>query len=362
MRIAFITTVRHNVGDDFVRDGLKYLLKKALTGHALCFESVHKHAPITARVGFGRMRKAKSGRALDERLPLTLTRDRIVSADLVVQSGAPVYWCHQAVNAHCCDNEWYNPLVRRRLAGTNKLLNIAGGSCQAYQSDGSEVCPRCRDYVREFYAACRVTTLRDAVAKRILNDAGHDAPVIPCTSLFAVDEHSIQSAGEDYVAVNFMPKAAHYTFGQAIDQQKWLTEFSRFYFELKRSERVVFSCHDRSERDWARRIDPRGEMFFAAPNSVRYLEFYARAKAGVVNRIHAALALASLGKPALAIGGDSRARMAAEIGLPTLFVNDADTAALLNGYDSLLRMKASFSERMKDIKQQALGEYVKLLR
>ena len=362
MRITFITTVRHNVGDDFVRDGLKFLLKKALNRRGLRFESVHKHAPITARVGFDGMRRAKISRALDEHLPLSLTRDRIRSADLVVQSGAPVYWCHRAVNAHCCDNEWYDPLVRRRLAGVNKLLNIAGGSCQTFFSDGSEVCPRCREYVRELFAACRVTTLRDAVARRILNDAGHDAPVIPCTSLFAVDEQAILPAGEEYVAVNFMPTAAHYTFGQAIDRQKWLTEFSRFYFELKRSERVIFSCHDRNERDWARRIDPRAEIFFAAPDSVRYLEFYARAKAGVVNRIHAALALASLGKPALVIGADSRARMAAEIDLPTLFVNDADAETLMSGYQSLPPMKPSFAERIRHIKEKALQEYVRILR
>jgi len=28
MKIAIITTVNHNIGDDFVREGIKYLLRK----------------------------------------------------------------------------------------------------------------------------------------------------------------------------------------------------------------------------------------------------------------------------------------------------------------------------------------------
>ncbi len=358
MRITFITTVRHNVGDDFVREGLVYLLKRALRGRRLRFETVHKHAPITARRGFGRLRRLQP---LDDRLPLQLSGDRIAAADWVVQSGAPVYWCHPQVNAHCCDNEWFGPLIRRRAVPLGKtVLNIAGGSCQTFHSEGSDVCPRCRDYIAEFYRLCRTTTLRDAPARVMLQSAGGDAPVIPCTSLFAVEEHGIKAAKGEYAAVNFMPKGAHYTFGQAIDEQKWFEEFRRFYFELKRFTRVIFSCHDERERRWARRIDPKAEIFFAAPNSRKYLEFYSRATAGVVNRIHAAMALASLGKPALAVGGDTRAQMVRELGLPVLFVNDADAALLMESFQSLL-LRQDFAAHIAEVKEKALKQYVALL-
>lgn len=362
MVVTYISTVRHNIGDDFVRDGLSYLIKKALKDDSIHFETIHKHLPITSRFGFGGLKRGKNLQKLDDWLPLNLTGDRILKADWVVQSGAPIYWCHESVNAHCHDNEWFQALIRRRLAKSSAdFLNIAGGSCQTYHSEGLEFCPRCKSYIRELFSSAKITTLRDSVAKTILNSAGHDAPVFPCTSLFAVDEYSIKNNGQDYVVVNFMPRAAHYTFGQAIDQKKWLEEFSRFYFQLKQVERVIFSCHSREELAHARMIDPQAELFFGGTRSADYLDFYSRAKLGIFNRIHGAMALASLGKPALVVGGDTRTRMLEEIGLPTLFVNEADSTALTNGYESLLQLMKTFPEHIFTIKAQALQEYANIL-
>jgi hypothetical protein len=362
MVVTYISTVRHNVGDDFVRDGLSYLIKKALKNDSIRFETIHKHAPITSRIGFGGLKRGKTLQKLDDWLPLNFTGDRILKADWVVQSGAPIYWCHESVNAHCCDNEWFHALIRRRLAKSSAaFLNVAGGSCQSFPSEGHEFCPRCKSYIRELFASARITTLRDCVAKNILKSAGHDAPVLPCTSLFAVDEYSMKNNGQDYVVVNFMPRGAHHTFGQAIDQKKWLEKFSRFYFQLKRLERVIFSCHNREEYDRAHLIDPQAELFFSASQSARYLDFYSRAKLGIFNRVHGAMALASLGKPALVVGGDTRTRMLEEIGLPVLFVNEADTPALMNGYEEPLRLIKTFPEHISSIKAQAFNDYVNIL-
>ena len=49
-RVTVITTMQHNVGDDFVRDGITYLLSRVLPKMEL--ELVHKHLPITARPQF----------------------------------------------------------------------------------------------------------------------------------------------------------------------------------------------------------------------------------------------------------------------------------------------------------------------
>jgi hypothetical protein len=48
--VAVITTIDHNAGDDFVRQGIIYLLRKKLgeTGVAL----IHKHIPVTVRPEF----------------------------------------------------------------------------------------------------------------------------------------------------------------------------------------------------------------------------------------------------------------------------------------------------------------------
>ena len=44
-KTSIITTVDHNVGDDFVREGLLYLLSSA--GLVEDVELIHKHSPVT---------------------------------------------------------------------------------------------------------------------------------------------------------------------------------------------------------------------------------------------------------------------------------------------------------------------------
>lgn len=56
MRVTLITTVRHNIGDDFVRVGMLHLLRRAWLDVPLTVHNIHKHASVTVRVGFGWVR------------------------------------------------------------------------------------------------------------------------------------------------------------------------------------------------------------------------------------------------------------------------------------------------------------------
>ena len=361
MKITFITTVEHNVGDDFVREGLKYLLRQYFKGKHIDFSNVHKHSPITARYGFEKLRYPRIFNRVDRFIPKRWTKDRIMDADIVVQSGAPVYWCHDSNNAHCYDNEWYTPLIRERFVQTGgaKLLNLAAGTCQRYHSDGMEFCESCNAYIEEFHAASEVTTLRDTLAKTVLSRVGIDAQVIPCSSIFAIDEHGLKNEGEEYVVVNYMPGGAHYTFGQKIDFEKWEATFKAFYYELKQKEKVIFSCHNEKEVKAARKIDPSAEIFYQKDDYLAYMKFYAKAKFGIMNRVHGAFLMASYEKPSIVIGNDTRARMAAEIGLKHYFVNDVDIDLLRNEYEFLKNGGDGFAERFKRIKEKAFADYMK---
>ena len=59
MNISIITTVDHNVGDDFVREGLKYILLQHYKDEEVNFLHIHKHSPITSRFGFEKLRTLK---------------------------------------------------------------------------------------------------------------------------------------------------------------------------------------------------------------------------------------------------------------------------------------------------------------
>ena len=118
-----ITTVRHNVGDDFTREGILYLLKEAWPGVPFAVQNIHKHMPVTVRGGFEWIRSGRLSRLLD-RLP-PLSEDKMLAADMVVQSGAPAYWCHpQYPGGHCGLNEWFQPLLIKRHASRTRMVPL----------------------------------------------------------------------------------------------------------------------------------------------------------------------------------------------------------------------------------------------
>lgn len=360
---AFITTLEHNVGDDFVREGILHLLEAlGVLGRA---EFIHKHSPVTTVYGLEAMRLPRSARILDRLARALGARDRIGAADVLVQSGAPVYWCHPG-GPHCADNEWFDPLVRRRFLPDRRgraFLNLAGGSCQRYHSDGSEIaaCPKCLAYVQEFFDACTLTLLRDRLARRMLNLAGRDAEVLPCTSIFARDRLRIAPREGEFIVINGMERGGHYDFGQGIDAGRWRERFGELARLARQRGRVVVACHNQAEEAFAREVVPEVERFRVPNDHVELMRFYARARFGVVNRVHAAFMLASLGKPAAVIGNDSRARMLEVLNLPTRFVGEVgsgDLEGLLAGAESRER---AYRDEIEAIRSDARTKYLHAL-
>ena len=203
-KIATITTTNHNVGDDFVREGILYLLKQRFKN--IENYNIHKHAPVTVRKNFRFIRKIKTSNLLDK-LPIIKHFDKIISSDILIQSGAPVYWCHNG--SHCSDNEWYKPLIIKRYAKVkNKVpfLNIGAGACQQYNSKGDEFkkCTKCRPYIKELSKLSTITTVRDKLAKKILGDIGIDAKLLPCPSIFVSDNLNVKAKKPKYVCLNYM--------------------------------------------------------------------------------------------------------------------------------------------------------------
>jgi hypothetical protein len=365
-KICFITTVNHNVGDDFVREGIIYLLNQKLKDTVLNFEFIHKHSPITARHGFEWFRNYRFSKYVDQFLPLPITKDRVLEADILVQSGAPVYWCHPETHGpHCYSNEWFKPLIKRRYLKTASkvpFLNLAAGTCQRYDSDGSEFdsCKSCQDYIKELQSLTEVTTVRDKLAKKILNNMGFDASVIPCSSIFARESFGIEPENPEYVALNYMRGGAHYVFGQKIEFEKWENNFKVFYKQISKFEKCVFVCHNQDEVNNAKGIDFNANIFISHDYK-DYIRFYAKTKFGIMNRIHGAFPIASFGRPAVLIGNDSRAKMAEEIGLPHIFVNNADLDWLLEQYEYLKNGADNYLERFNGIRKKAYNDYQEAL-
>lgn len=376
--VAVISTINHNVGDDFVREGILYLLSQAIGSFRT--HVIHKHLPVTVRENFERVHTTGIARLLArlprvraehvsmllDALPLQPERDKILSSDLLVQSGAPVYWSLPG-GSGSHQNEWYVPLIQRRHSRVQDqvpLLNIGAGTCQPFDSDGSEFhdSPNVKSFIEDFYERCSVTTLRDTLSKRILNDLGLDAPVIPDPSIFARDRLGIQPSEPRYVVLNFMRLGGHFKFDQNLVIEQWEKEFVDYYHMLKGQYPVRIVCHNQDEARQVERILPGADYFHQVPEMAEdYLQFYSSAQFYVGCRVHGAYATASFGRPAFVIGTDTRARMLKEIGLDYMFVNDVSAERLMSVSESLRRQREGYRENFEDIKMSAFEGYMDAL-
>jgi hypothetical protein len=376
-RVSIITTQRHNVGDDFVRDGIIHLLSRVLG--PIAPKLIHKHLPITTRPEFSWLHSTRLDRQIDRlsphltlritkridaMLPVVSWSDKVRTADVLVQSGAPIYWLN--TEGDCTRTEWWGPLVERRwMARSNgrTFLNLGGGTCQHYDSDGSEFLgrPEVLEHIRRFFDLTDLTTVRDRLSLRVLAQAGRKGILLPCTSIFAVDRHGILPKPGEFIALNYMPAGGHFILGQPIDVELWESRFVELARRLARKDRVVIICHNAAEVAAANRLLPRFERFHSTDYRA-YLETYSRARWGILNRVHGAFAMASLGKPAAVVGADSRARMASLLDLPEIFVNDASDEWLDAAAQTLESRIDSFPTQMAALKASAARDYEALLR
>lgn len=241
----------------------------------------------------------------------------VMTSDLVVQCGAPVYW--KNAYSKCSENEWFGPLIKRRwrlLSRKVPLINLAAGSCQPFGSDGSEVTADadCSDYVSKFANWSALTTSRDALAQKILLQCGHNVPLLPCTAIFAPQGVSKASSKSEYVALNYMPMGGHYDLdGRSKDlEEKWEETFCREVRRLSAKKPCLLVCHDAKEFVAASRLFPEIARFYSK-HWQDYVDVYSGCQYAVVNRVHGAIISAAMGKRVLLTGNDSRLLAAAQV-------------------------------------------------
>jgi hypothetical protein len=215
-------------------------------------------------------------------------------------------------------------------------------------------------YVRRLHSLCKVTTVRDSLAKKILNLLGLDAPLIPCASIFACDRLNIKPQEAKYVCLSYMEGGGHYDFGQAVDVNRWRETFIAFYNKIKDNQDCVLVCHNKTELKKARSILPAAKTFYSK-NYGDYVRFYSNAKFSIGCRIHAAFITASFGRPAFVIGTDTRAKMVKEIGLKSAFVDEVDVDTLLEAFEELEQRRYSYSDEFLEIKRKARDDYLEVL-
>lgn len=362
-KITYITTLNHNPGDDFIRQGIHHFAEQRWPDAEYSY--VNKHIPTTVIEELDSLRiERRSLQKLADWL-IRSTRfgtDKLKSADLIIQAGAPVYWL--SPESKCSDAEWVQPLWYNRISALynqTPVVNVAAGACQRYDSDCLEIVedPQCRKYIEDIHRMCQFTTTRDRYAHGMLNSIGLTNELLPCTSLFARDSLRLQEQERDLILFNYMPGGSHFSWGQPIHEKEWEQVFFTLFNQLSRSEECVIVCHNQREYEVAAAfVDVR--HLFISKDYRDYLKLFSRGKYGIFNRIHAAFGLVSWLAPAVVVGTDTRAKMIEEMGLPHFFVNDASIEKLSEVVTDFEQRNASYRDQLGERKREAEMKYRQL--
>lgn len=368
MNVLFVSTLRHNPGDDFIRWGQQHLLGRLIRGAA--FVTAHKHDPRTLFSDF-RRRDTSPHRLIGPILyrwhaGRSAAPNYLTDADLVAFAGTPFIWRQNTrlFPSTSANAEWVRPTwlrLMRELTDTPVINLAAGTSLNTGQTPDAILSDRgVASFLREAVLRSALTTARDRLTASILNELGHHVPVLACTSLWAAAGAGLEARPPEYVAVNVMRRAVHPARGKRTASNRWQDVIKTVVAWLSERHQVRLVCHSADELTIARAWFPQHDAFFSN-DPVEVLGAYGKALYTVSNRVHGAGGAASFGRPAVGIGGDSRIDLLTEFGLPTLDASTATAEAIIAECDRIENEYDDISEGLRSLSLVQERRYLDLL-
>ncbi|HEY2573840.1 MAG TPA: hypothetical protein VGH65_07215, partial [Verrucomicrobiaceae bacterium] len=278
LRVAMMSTVGVNVGDEFIREGVKSFLDEAIGDYEPLY--VNKHDPVES------LKKHE----LDE---MEVVGHKFRDADVIVQAGTPVYW--RLPHSQCYTAGWGGPLWDWeggifQLAPAKAFLNLGAGTCQPDENDLATLIDddKCVEFMRKAGNCAALTTVRDPLASAALKHAGVAHELMACPALHAARRAAggkRQAASRNnLLALNLMELAGHYQLKEQATSGGWRTVIERIVPALRERYKLVFVAHDAAERQFMQGWCGPGETVFFSSEYRDYIEFYSRVGGIVANR------------------------------------------------------------------------------
>ncbi len=364
MKFGLLTTHATNPGDDLIRAGVVSLLRAAYPGETHTFVELNKHRPMQVYPPWHPCRWADApprGRATLARVASTLFHrlghSRFDNCDAIVACGTPMLW------EGCRFCEWAVPFWEHlvaRLCTRMPVLNLGAGSCYAWRRQPETIVDAGdRRYLERIFEHCRLNTVRDELAARLVAPFAGAVPVVACPAFLAAPPR-VRTEGGERILFSYMPAGGHYDFDQGVDGDRWAGTARELVRRLQARRPVAFLCHSDAEARACRELMP-GVPCVQPRTPAEYAEAAAGTAAAVCNRMHAAVALAGYGVPAVAVGTDTRMLMAAEIGLATIYVDDARADMLEDAAEELAARRQTERERLATLVVGTRARYEELV-
>jgi hypothetical protein len=349
LRIGFLTTTGVNVGDEFIREGIRHCLDRV--GRPYTALLVNKH----------------DASSLSEPRDTEPERfaDKYAASDVFIQSGAPVFWHNglgKSTTADWHQWAWEDRILARNAPSSPAFLNLGAGSCFAWMERGESFLADavCADFARRSGRRAAVLTVRDEAASHILTvlDVPHHR--LPCPAFLAGGRWPRQRTG-GYIGVNLMPLGGHYDFKGDFDRYAWIEQAYAVTRRLRRMGKIVFLCHSQDELEMARLLAHAGEVTFHSSAYRDYLDLLPQLDLVFANRVHCAVTAAGFGIPAVIAGNDTRALIGDWIGIPVYSSAAIDPECVSDCIAELLQRSRNERERLLALREETAQRYTDLL-
>jgi hypothetical protein len=372
MKVGIVTTLDHNIGDDFVREGIKAAFSRALA-EEVEFVQINKHQPLDVLEGAwlrktlqNIVRMCPRGKVQVGNFLFSLFGGvgNFRGIDVFIQSGAPVIFHGMS------KTEWAYILLDKvfkevKLKNPNLIsFNLAAGTCFGqFKSAQIELSDLDVEFLHRITCQFDVTTARESLAQEFFGKYDRDVSLIPCSSILcSLDYPVVKADPKNKILINYMPLGGHYDFNDNIDpglQAKW---FSDLVIGLEKKYEIICVAHDSEEYAAMKEL-------FGTEKEICYpttLEEYSRLLEGVffgvVNRLHSAMYMFSHGIQSFAIANDTRRLMLEEINISCTDVRDLpDIGEIIGMAEGALETAVAFAEHAASVRDDVLGRYVKII-
>jgi hypothetical protein len=280
MKLAIITTLRSNSGDNFIYEGFKNLLP------AKSFDSIF----LIDKVDIPKS---------------NLYKEFIDASDLIVICGSPIFY------DKCYRMKWQNNLLEYSKKTNKKILLLAVGSNFKTTIDGLVFFPdviQDENYKKFISRYNEISfsdfTVRDRYCLEFLTKAGFsNVKQIICPSIFAgnIDENKEE---RDLI---FIIWGGTY-WNSDIPSQKVLEICKGVEKSLSSStnKKIIWVCHDfESYKELIKHTNKNNTLF--SNNYTDFFKYYTRCFFAFSVKVHGTMLLASMGVPSLLLQLDSRA-------------------------------------------------------
>lgn len=265
-----------------------------------------------------------------------------IEFDKAILCGMPLFWNNEVSTSQTIG--WWEALMRGWIVRRRKDFLILGV--------GNVVSDKITDLM--MYGAAIQEAVDKAYAVTVRNFCGDHPELLNsiCPSVFALTE-----IGEPkYRLCNIMPDGAHDSYFSINEADIWrrkqrrlsdICQVNDFYF-IQHSNKEI-SLERPHELGWE------DEQIFIFDTAEEYLDIYKHAECYFGNRVHGAVVTASAGRPAMAIGYDSRLAMMNGLGY-------AQTPSMVGEKDIMNILRYGKDQPMiQAIREKILEEKWKLL-